>query len=89
VCAVSTHKTILTNEKETLTMAGKISFGTHLRKARKEQKLRVRDVAAQMDISDSAIYCWETDRKRPSDANLTALCKVLKLPVRGDVPGVC
>ena len=63
-------------------MARKISFGTHLRNARKKQKLRVRDVAAKMDISDSAIYRWETDRARPTDANLITLCKILNLPVR-------
>ncbi len=63
-------------------MPPKISFGTHLRNARQKQKLRVRDVAAQMNVSDAAIYRWETDLRRPTDANLTALCKVLKLPVR-------
>jgi transcriptional regulator with XRE-family HTH domain len=60
----------------------KISFGTHLRNARKKQKLRVRDVAAKMDISDAAIYSWETDRTRPTDANLIALCKILKLSLK-------
>jgi transcriptional regulator with XRE-family HTH domain len=63
-------------------MARKPSLGAHLRNARKKQKLRVRDVAAHMDISDSAFYCWETDRKRPSDANLITLCEILKLPVK-------
>jgi transcriptional regulator with XRE-family HTH domain len=63
-------------------MARKISFGTHLRNARRKQKLRVRDVAARMDISDAAIYSWETDRTRPTDANLAALCKILKLSLK-------
>jgi transcriptional regulator with XRE-family HTH domain len=63
-------------------MAHKISFGTHLRNARKKQKLRVRDVAAKMDVSDSAIYRWETDRARPTGANLTALCELLELPLK-------
>ena len=63
-------------------MPRKITFGTYLRKARQKQKLRVRDVAAQMDVSDAAIYRWETDCRRPTDAHLTALCKALKLPVR-------
>ncbi len=62
-------------------MPRKISFGTHLRNARRKQKLRVRDVAAEMNVSDAAIYRWETDLRRPTDANLTALCKVLKLPM--------
>jgi transcriptional regulator with XRE-family HTH domain len=60
----------------------KITFGTHLRNARHKQKLRVRDVAAQMDISDAAIYRWETDYRRPTDANLSALCKLLRLPLK-------
>jgi transcriptional regulator with XRE-family HTH domain len=61
----------------------KITFGTHLRNARKKQKLRVRDVAAKMDVSDSAIYRWETDRARPTDANLVTVCKILKLSLKG------
>jgi transcriptional regulator with XRE-family HTH domain len=61
---------------------GKTSFGTYLRNARHKQKLRVRDVAAHMDVSDAAVYTWETDRKRPREANLIALCKLLKLPVK-------
>jgi transcriptional regulator with XRE-family HTH domain len=61
-------------------MVRKISFGTHLRNARKKQKLRVRDVAAKMDISDSAIYRWETVRARPTPANLTTLCGCWNCP---------
>jgi transcriptional regulator with XRE-family HTH domain len=60
----------------------KPTFGSYIRNARKKQKLRVRDVAARMDISDAAIYRWETDSRRPNDANLNALCKVLKLPIK-------
>ena len=63
-------------------MARNISFGMHLRNARKKQKLRVRDVAAKMDISDSAIYNWELNRKRPNDTNLIVLCEILKLSVK-------
>jgi transcriptional regulator with XRE-family HTH domain len=63
-------------------VARNISFGMHLRNARKKQKLRVRDVAAKMDISDSAIYNWELNRKRPSDTNLIVLCEILKLSVK-------
>jgi transcriptional regulator with XRE-family HTH domain len=60
----------------------KPSFGSHIRNARHKRKLTVAEVAAQMGVSDAAVYMWETDRSRPSDANLSALCKVLKLPVR-------
>ena len=63
-------------------MARKPTFGNHIRNARQKQKLRVRDVAARMDISDAAIYRWETDDRRPNDANLNALCKVLNLPIK-------
>jgi transcriptional regulator with XRE-family HTH domain len=44
--------------------------------------LSVVDVAEQVGVSTVSVYIWETDRSRPRDANLTALCKALKLPVR-------
>ena len=33
-------------------------------------------------MSQASIYFWENGRVRPRDANLSALCKALKLPVR-------
>jgi len=44
--------------------------------------LSVVDVAGQVGVSTASIYFWERDHCRPTDENLTALCKVLKLPVR-------
>ena len=63
-------------------MPRKPSFGTLIRNTRHKRKLTVAEVAAQTGVSDAAVYMWETDRSRPSDANLSALCKALKLPVR-------
>jgi transcriptional regulator with XRE-family HTH domain len=63
-------------------MPRKPSFAEHIRSARIKRKLSVADVAGQMGVSQAAVYLWETDRSRPRDANLTALCKVLRLPVR-------
>jgi DNA-binding XRE family transcriptional regulator len=60
----------------------KPSFGRHLRDARIKRRLTVADVAEQVGVSRVSIYVWETDRARPRDSNLSALCKVLKLPVR-------
>jgi transcriptional regulator with XRE-family HTH domain len=60
----------------------KPSFGRHLRAARIKRSLSVAEVAEQIGVSQSSIYFWETDRVRPRAANLSALCKVLKLPVR-------
>ena len=54
----------------------------HLRTARIERGLSVAEVAEQVGVSSSSIYFWETDHCRPRDGNLSALCKVLKLPVR-------
>jgi transcriptional regulator with XRE-family HTH domain len=59
-----------------------LSFGNHLRNARIKRKLTVAEVAEQIGVSQAAVYMWETDRSRPRDANLGALCRVLKLPVR-------
>ena len=62
-------------------MPRKPNFAQHIRDARIKRKLSV-EVADQMGVSQSAVYLWETDRCRPRDANLSALSKVLKLPVR-------
>ena len=63
-------------------MPRKPSFAAHIRNARVKRKLSVAEVAGQLRVSPAAVYMWETDRSRPHDANLSALCKVLKLPVR-------
>jgi transcriptional regulator with XRE-family HTH domain len=58
------------------------SFGRYLRDARIKRDLSVVEVAEQVGVSKPSIYFWESDRVRPRDRNLSALCKVLKLPVR-------
>jgi transcriptional regulator with XRE-family HTH domain len=60
----------------------KPSFGTHIRDARIQRGLTVATVAERAGVSAPSIYFWESDRVRPRDENLSALCKVLKLPVR-------
>jgi transcriptional regulator with XRE-family HTH domain len=60
----------------------KPSLSRYLRNARIERGLSVADVAEQVGVSAVSIYYWETDHCRPRDENLTALCKVLKLPIR-------
>jgi transcriptional regulator with XRE-family HTH domain len=44
--------------------------------------LSVAEVAEQAGVSVASIYLWETGKTHPRDANLSALCKVLKLPIR-------
>jgi transcriptional regulator with XRE-family HTH domain len=60
----------------------KIDFARHLRDARVRRGLSVAEVAEQIGVSTASIYFWETDHCRPRDANLNALCKVLRLPIR-------
>jgi DNA-binding XRE family transcriptional regulator len=60
----------------------KPSFPRYLRDARIKRGLSVTDIAYEIGVSTSSVYFWETDYCRPRDANLTALCKVLKLPIR-------
>src|SRR4029077_14478338 len=64
------------------TLPRKPSLSRHLRDARIKRRLSVAEVADQVGVSQSSIYFWETDYCRPRDANLSALCKVLKLPVK-------
>jgi len=63
-------------------MARKPSFSQMIRDTRRKRGLSVADVAERAGVSVASIYIWETDRGRPRDANLSALCKVLRLPVR-------
>ncbi|HVC63524.1 MAG TPA: helix-turn-helix transcriptional regulator [Acetobacteraceae bacterium] len=63
-------------------MARKPSLSRYLRNARIERGLSVAELAERVGVSAASIYFWETDRVRPRDANLSAVCKVLKLPIR-------
>jgi transcriptional regulator with XRE-family HTH domain len=60
----------------------KPSLGRYFRDARIQRGLTVAAVAEGAGVSAQSIYFWESDRVRPRDENLSALCKVLKLPVR-------
>jgi len=60
----------------------KPDFARYLRGARTKRGLSVAEVAQQVGVSPASIYFWENDYVRPRDANLNALCKVLKLPIR-------
>jgi transcriptional regulator with XRE-family HTH domain len=63
-------------------LARKPNFSRYIRDARIKRGLSVAELAEQVGVSLSSIYFWETDRVRPRDANLSALCKALKLPVK-------
>ena len=63
-------------------LARKPTLSQHLRDARIKRGLSVADVAEQAGVSVASIYLWETGKTHPRDANLSALCKVLKLPIR-------
>ena len=63
-------------------MARKPIFARYVRDARLRRGLSVAELAEQVGVSTASIYFWERDRARPRDVNLTALCKVLKLPIR-------
>ncbi|MFZ0018487.1 MAG: helix-turn-helix transcriptional regulator [Acetobacteraceae bacterium] len=63
-------------------MARKRNFARYLREARIKRQLSVAEVAEQVGVSTASIYFWENDHVRPRDANLNALCKVLKLPIK-------
>jgi DNA-binding transcriptional regulator YiaG len=69
-------------KKATTSSARKSMLSRHLRDARIRRGLSVAEVAAQAGVSVASIYLWETGRTHPRDANLSVLCKVLKLPIR-------
>ena len=63
-------------------MPRKPSLARYLHEARIKRQLSVAEVAEQVGVSTASIYFWENDRVRPRDENLSALCRVLKLPIR-------
>jgi transcriptional regulator with XRE-family HTH domain len=65
-----------------IALARKPNLSRYLRDARIKRGLSVAEVAEQVGVSQSSIYFWETDHCRPRDANLTALCKALRIPIR-------
>jgi transcriptional regulator with XRE-family HTH domain len=72
----------LLNDMTEIKLPRKPSLSRHLRNARIERGLTVASVAEQIGVSTVAIYLWEMGRHKPRAENLSALCKVLKLPVR-------
>ena len=63
-------------------MARTKSLSKQIRAARDEKGLTVAQLADKLGVSQVSIYYWESGRVRPRDANLSALCKALKMPVR-------
>jgi transcriptional regulator with XRE-family HTH domain len=72
----------LYDEMQEIKLPRQPSLSRYLRDARIKRGLSVVDVAEQVGVSTASIYFWETDHCRPRAKNLSALCKVLKLPVR-------
>ena len=60
----------------------KPSLSRHFRNARIERGLTQAEVARQVDVTGPCVYFCETGRTKPRGQNMSALCKVLKLPVR-------
>ena len=63
-------------------MARTKSLSRQIRNARQTLGMTGAEVAGDVGVSPVSIYYWESGRVRPRDSNLTALCKVLRLPVR-------
>jgi transcriptional regulator with XRE-family HTH domain len=63
-------------------LARKPSFSRYIRDARIKRGLSVASVAADVGVTGPCIYFWETGKTRPRAANLRALCKALKLPIK-------
>ena len=64
------------------TLARTKSLSKQLREAREGKGFTVAQLANRLGVSQVSIYYWESGRVRPRDANLTALCKALKMPIR-------
>jgi DNA-binding XRE family transcriptional regulator len=83
-CLSSDHPAIKVSQPGTRrgSLPRKPNFARYLRDARIKRRLSVAEVAEQVGVSTASIYFWERDHCRPREENLSALCKVLKLPVK-------
>jgi transcriptional regulator with XRE-family HTH domain len=63
-------------------LAKRVSLSGQLKAARIKRRLSVAEVAQHLGVTAPAVYLWEMGRTRPREHNLTALCKILKLPIR-------
>jgi transcriptional regulator with XRE-family HTH domain len=62
-------------------MARTKSLSKHLRLAREARGLTVAEVAERAGVTPMAVYNWEAGRSRPRAQNLSAVCKVVRLPL--------
>jgi transcriptional regulator with XRE-family HTH domain len=63
-------------------MAKKKSLSNVLRDARLAKGLTLSSVGEAVGVSASAVAHWESGVNQPSNDNLSAVCKALRLPVR-------
>ena len=63
-------------------MAKKQSLSGVLREARLQRGLTLQDVGEAVGVTGSAVSHWEAGANQPRNDNLTAICKVLRLPIR-------
>jgi transcriptional regulator with XRE-family HTH domain len=62
-------------------MARTRSLSKHLRLAREARGLSVAEVAERAGVTPMAVYNWEAGRSRPRAQNLSAICKIVRLPL--------
>lgn len=60
---------------------GKMKFGKIFKEIRKNCGLTQKQVAAQLNISQSNVSDWENDISRPEYENLIALAKIYEVSV--------
>jgi transcriptional regulator with XRE-family HTH domain len=70
-------------------MTRKLSFSDLIRSTRIRRGLTVSEIAERVGVSVAAIYMWETDRGRPRDTNLSALCKIFEIAGQSDQGDGC
>jgi len=69
-------------QNEVYGMARPKSLSRHLRQARVSRGLSVAAVAEEVGVTPSSVYHWESGRCRPRNDKLSAICKLLRVPVR-------
>ena len=60
----------------------KETLSGYLRAARVSREISVAAVAEKLGVTTPCVYYWETGKTKPRAGNLSALCKMLKVPLK-------
>ena len=65
-----------------------ITFGEHLRKARMDEGMQIKELAQNVGVNEMTIINWKKDRAKPMPENLTNLAQISEKCDCNDLSGL-